>query len=286
MSEQREGGNPGKPSAGSFTIRAILDKMPDEPRQPKQVIKETSEQKRVRELAERRLAIGALERSLAGRLVEDTRESSQQKNESVPVTVIEKPVAPKPSIQPTVEESVQKVAEPDDLSKKRSRAEFKKGLPSGFKETRMSDQRLLISNMDLPWLKKTEEIPLAMVTLSDTEGQKFYYGSIVRGKLAQVAAQLTREQNKHADTLLYTYLPDFIKRKSSFIKTIKNQITNRPICYLGNVAGQRVYFIEFGRVNDTPVIIRIAVCDKAKQDEVLAVLTTQPRSIIKGKSRL
>lgn len=281
-----------------FKITAILDEMPDEPkrvtktpdpkipRRVRQAVKETYDQKRARELEEKRLAIQALENSLV-RSPHDNIDTDKQVEASTTTHVAKGHVITKKPVRPIPEHHQRLARKEPAASQRRSNTELRRGLPSGFKESRISEEKLTVTTKELPWLRKTEKIPLALITLSDTAGQKFYFGSIVRGKLAQAAAELTSDQNRYADSLLYTYLPDFVRRRLDFISRLSNRVTINPIYYVGNDQGQRVYFMESSdKIKEMPVIMRIAVCDKAQQDEVLSVLTTTSRSFSKARSRL
>ena len=161
--------------------------------------------------------------------------------------------------------------------------------PPSIAESRelSTSQVLNLTPEDLPWLKKAEKITLSEVVIPGSEHKKYYYGEAIRERLVQPASQLTPKQKGSIISLLSTHLPELVTRGfSSHAKLIVNRATERPIYYLGNIAGQRVYFMRMGNLDELPVIIQVAACDKAQQDEVLRVLTTKDRKDIKKFSKL
>jgi hypothetical protein len=163
-----------------------------------------------------------------------------------------------------------------------------KNLPTAFEAVENIGETFLVGNHVLPWLSNEQEIPLVRVRLAGT-GQVFHFGSAIRGKRLQDAATaLDERRNRVVDQLFYSRIPDLIT--SGFAhsaKVLENRTTDDPIYYFGNKSGQRVYFMKFnGEQRELPLILRIAVCDKANQSDVLSVLTTQDRKRIKYKGRL
>ena len=174
-------------------------------------------------------------------------------------------------------------------SKLQPTAEVKsKALPSGFKEVRRSGQILVISQEDLPWLgQQSLAVSLAEITLVGG-GEKFLYGSAIYGKdLVDAAGQLDEQRSTVANQLFYSHLPEFIRKGCHpYIKGVDSRLTDRPIYNVYNRGGQRVYFMRFDRLQGLPVIIRIAVCDKAREIQVLGVITGSSHKTIKKSSKL
>lgn len=161
------------------------------------------------------------------------------------------------------------------------------GLPSGFKDVQRREQTLNVPREEIPWLETSERVHLAKVTLQGTNGI-FYLGSMIRGEvLVHAADQLDPHRSRIANHLLYSQLPELItKGFNSRVDIIRDPVTEKPIYYLGNPGGQRVYFMRFDNIEGVPVIIRIAVCDKARQLQVLRVLTTWSSARIKATGKL
>lgn len=163
------------------------------------------------------------------------------------------------------------------------------GLPSGFEKVRRSEQSLIVSQKDFPWLaQESRSISLVEITLAGSDNQRFFYGSAILGKeLTEAADQLDKHRSKIANNLLYSHLPEFIRSGSHpYIKLVHDPVTERPIYNVYNKGGQRVYFMRFDKLQGIPVIIRVAVCDKDRQAQVLGVFTTQSHKVIKQVSRL
>src|SRR5579884_1538442 len=135
-------------------------------------------------------------------------------------------------------------------------------------------KKLSISREQIPWMRDENE-ELSLVKITTDEGQEFYLGSLVTGKkLIDVANQLSPEQNEIANGIFYRALPDIIhNRTNRFIRPIREPKTEEKIMYVHNIPGQRVYYIRFGQEDGIPVIIRLAVCNKAQEDDVLSVIS-------------
>ncbi len=146
---------------------------------------------------------------------------------------------------------------------------------------------LLITGKDLPWLDQ-QEAELSLDKITFVEGVRFFYGNIIYGKkLTEAANQLDEHRKEIADNLLSSHLPGFIKDgHHPYIKQVDGRITERPIYNVYNHGGQRVYFMRFDKLQDIPIIIRIAVCDKAREDEVLSIITNRSHKVIKQRSKL
>lgn len=160
-------------------------------------------------------------------------------------------------------------------------------LPSGFEEVRRTDQRLELTKADLPWLPEEKTaIPLVRIRLEG--GNEFYLGSAIKEKRLRIAAnQLDQHRSQLTNSLLYSHVPDLVIRgHNPYIRIVNNARSERPIYYVGNRGGQRVYFARFDKLQGIPVIIRIAVCDKNMEEVVLSVITIASHKRIKQSSKL
>lgn len=163
-------------------------------------------------------------------------------------------------------------------------------LPSGY-ETVSRGPRIIVPRTEIPWLDKEEEsIQLARIKI--VGGQDFYLGSIIRGKKLTAAANaLDEHRSRISNNLLNTAIAEYIRTGfNPSIKIVDNKITRNNIYYTGNQGGQRVYFMrmdKFLRPGDKlPIIVRIASCDKAQQNDVLSVITSSTHRQNKRLGRL
>jgi len=156
-------------------------------------------------------------------------------------------------------------------------------LPSGFKEVKKADTTLQVTPDEIPWLRKDAAVNLVLITMKDSMNSQLYFGSAIRGKVLVGAANNMSEHQKNiTDNLLYAHLPDIAETKViRFAQRLVNAITDRPIFYFANKGGQRVYFIRLADIDNVPLIVRIGVCDKTDQAEVLTILTTKDYKDIK-----
>lgn len=146
-------------------------------------------------------------------------------------------------------------------------------LPRPAFETSSQAPKITVDRREIPWLpSETEDIQLKRRTLTD--GTEFFLASVIRGRrLEDAANQLDRHRKQITDNLFNSALPDFIRGHNTNVRSVERPVTRKPIHVVGNPGGQRVYFMRFGSIEGLPIILRLAVCDKAKQPEVLAVLT-------------
>lgn len=172
-------------------------------------------------------------------------------------------------------------------------------LPSGFKEVVPGVIKLPLTLDKLPWLKEgnrgtdngnTDQytVSLALVTLSDTGNRQFYLGSYIHHPvLLEAALALKEDQSNSVNQLYYSCLPDIVRSDySPRVKMVKNPRGGVNIYSTGNKAGQRVYFMRFDSINGLTVLVKVAVCDKERQDLVFSVLTTRDRKEIKKLGKL
>lgn len=161
-------------------------------------------------------------------------------------------------------------------------------LPSAFKEVKRTEQAYKMTQGEIPWLEhETEMIHLAKVTLSGSENTSFFFGNMLRTKpIIDAANQLDEHRTRIANNILYAHLPEFLRGQFNNITKMDHVRTNRPVYYIGNKSGQRVYFMRFDNLDSIPVIIRIAVCDKARQDKVISVIGYKSQKYIKQSGKL
>lgn len=167
-------------------------------------------------------------------------------------------------------------------------------LPSGFSEIRQAERQLHITQTDIPWLpkaKKEQDINLVHVRL--VGGGEFYFGNTIRDDRLIIAAEsldaggLNRSQI--ANQMLYSRLPTFIRDgHHPGIRPVYNARTEWAMYEAGNGNGERVFFVRtrLDKLQDIPVIIRVAVCDKSMERVVLGVITTSSKKRIKQTARL
>ena len=157
--------------------------------------------------------------------------------------------------------------------------------PRKTPEVARTGKSITIRKEDIPWLE-TPVHKVELVTMRHGSVE-FLFGSAVEGKkLKKAAGRLNEYRSELCNQLLNSHLPQFAEGFHPRVSTLGNAITHQPIFYVGNNGGQRLYFMRFGRIENKPVIVKIAVCDKSDQGQVLSVLTDQSKKVIKKVSRL
>ena len=151
-----------------------------------------------------------------------------------------------------------------------------------LRETERTDFKVGIHKSDLPWLPENyHESNLVQIRIGTS---RFLFGSAVKGQLlTEAAQQMDEHRSEIANQLLHTHLPQFAEGYNPHVKVVDNPKTRQPIFYVGNKGGQRVYFMRFGNLDRMPVIVKVAACDKAREVDVLAEITTDSRKQIKAK---
>ncbi len=153
--------------------------------------------------------------------------------------------------------------------------------PIKIREAERTDFKVRLHKEDLPWLPDNHH-EVHLVRMRIGSGQ-FLFGSAIKGRpLVEAAQQLDEHRSEIANNLLYTHLPQFAEGYNPHVKIVENTKTRQPIFYIGNKGGQRVYFMRFGKIENMPVIVKIAVCDKARQLGVLEEITTDSRKRLKS----
>lgn len=153
--------------------------------------------------------------------------------------------------------------------------------PTKIREAERTDFKVRIHKEDLPWLPDSHhEVHLVRMRIGSDQ---FLFGSAIQGRsLVEAAQQLDKHRSEITNNMLYTHLPQFSEGYNPHVKLLSNSRTKQPVFYIGNRGGQRVYFMRFGKMDNIPVIVKIAACDKADQIDVLGVLTTLSRSQLKN----
>jgi dipeptidyl aminopeptidase/acylaminoacyl peptidase len=162
-----------------------------------------------------------------------------------------------------------------------------KGIPSGYQEV-SHGLTAQIGPEQIPWLEGQRQITLARFVPQG--GREFYLGHAVSGKkLLRAAEKLGPYRSSLIDNMFYASLPQYTETGfSPAVRSIVNPVGDRRINYFANPGGQRVYFIRMddllGPENKTPVIVKVAVCDKTDQLDVLTTITEGNRTFMKKRS--
>jgi len=157
--------------------------------------------------------------------------------------------------------------------------------PVKLRETERTDSKVRLLRSEIPWLP--EEYYEAHLVKMRVGSHNFLFGSAIRSKpLIAAANQLDAHRSEICNKLLYSHLPQFTEGYHPKVRLVKNHRSKQPIFEIDNNGGQRVFFIRFNNLDNMQVIVRIAVCDKAMEDEVLSVITTDSRKFIKKSARL
>jgi hypothetical protein len=162
-------------------------------------------------------------------------------------------------------------------------------LPSGFKEVRQAKEKIKLLIEQFPWLEEDLDINLVDITLAGSDNKHFLFGSAIKANitLLEAADQLDERRKRVVDNMLYTQLPTFIDQgHTPSIRQISNPRSETTVYVTGNTSGQRVYFTRLDKIDDKPVIVRLAICDKSKEEEVLGQLTSDSKKVIKASARL
>lgn len=163
-----------------------------------------------------------------------------------------------------------------------------RAIPSGYSEV-SHGLTAQIGPEQIPWLEGQRSITLARFVPQG--GREFYIGHAVSGKrLIRAAEKLGEHRSGLVDNMFYAALPEYTNNGySPAVRTVVNSVGDIRINYLANPGGQRVYFVRadklLGDENRIPVIVKVAVCDKSDQVEVLTVLTNKDRSVLKRKTQ-
>jgi hypothetical protein len=154
--------------------------------------------------------------------------------------------------------------------------------PSGYEQSFSLVDPVNITRDVLPWLENGDSYTLYISRCVIQGGKEFLLASAIGSNptLIEAANGMTEKQKQHTDNMFYSRLPELINNGySPNIETMASTTTGQPIYVMRNRSGQRIYFsrsylgvdeeIELG-----PTILRLAVCDKNKQDCVMKVLSS------------
>src|SRR3990167_10127313 len=157
--------------------------------------------------------------------------------------------------------------------------------PRKTPEVQRGSHSIRINQNDIPWLETpTHRVELVTMRHGSVE---FLFGSAIQSKrLLEAARQLDGHRSDICNNLLYSHLPAYAEGFHPRISTVTNVRTRQPIFEIGNKGGQRVFFMRFGRIEGRPVIVKVAVCDKARENKVLSQITTESKKYIKQSARL
>lgn len=150
-------------------------------------------------------------------------------------------------------------------------------VPTKVRETERTDFKVRLHRNDIPWLPEDHhDVHLVQMRLG--KGQ-FLFGSAVKGKtLVSAAEQMGSQKSEKANRMLYSHLPQFADGFNPNVVMVKNAVTRQPIFYLKASTGERVYFMRFGKIDNMPVIVKIAACNKTQESKVMAAITSESRS--------
>src|SRR3989344_2017201 len=157
--------------------------------------------------------------------------------------------------------------------------------PRKTPEVARTGKSITIRKEDIPWLE-TPAHKVELVTMRHGSVE-FLFGSAIQSKrLREAARQLDGHRSDICNNLLYSHLPQYSEGFHPKVTPVKNSVTRQPMFEIGNKGGQRVFFMRFGKIEGKPVIVKIAVCDKARENKVLSQITTESRKSIKQSARL
>lgn len=160
-------------------------------------------------------------------------------------------------------------------------------LPLGYETVRQSDEKVSVTRKNFPWIPSDTHVRLTEISLNS--GKKYFLGSLLRGKQILKAAIKLAKQTVWSDQSnddFYKEIKALIDSGNDYspnIVTLRNPRGNRAIYYVKN-DHVRVYFARMdplrvasvnGQKIDIPVIIKLAVCHKNYQKEVLSVISNE-----------
>lgn len=153
-------------------------------------------------------------------------------------------------------------------------------MPTKLREVERTDFQVRIGKDELPWFPEDNDVHLVKIKVGIS---KFLFGSSVQSKgLVDIASKLDSHRSNIANNLLQTHLPQFSDGFNPHVRTLNQTVTRHPIFYVSNNGGQRVFFMRFGKIDNMPVIVRIAVCDKTDQVKTLKILTNESKKHLKA----
>jgi hypothetical protein len=165
-------------------------------------------------------------------------------------------------------------------------------LPSGYLAAEQLPEHLTVDTELLPWLREPHELTVAKCDIDG--GTSFYLASVVGShrRLIAAAEGMTDDQKQITDNMFYSRIAGFVQNgHAPNVDTLPKPATDFPIHVMRNKGGQRAYFgipllpLKPGE-QPVPVVLRLGVCDKNKQGEVMKVLTdASKREQMRKKSK-
>lgn len=158
--------------------------------------------------------------------------------------------------------------------------------PVRLREAERVDNKVRLQKSEVPWLPEVYyETHLVRMRIGTSQ---FLFGSAIRGRaLVDAANQLDTHRSQICNNMIYTHVPSYAEGYNPHVRLVKNPRAKFPTFEIDNPGGQRVFFMRLANSFDNlPVIVKIAVCDKAKEQQVLATITTDSKKSIKKSARL
>ena len=158
--------------------------------------------------------------------------------------------------------------------------------PIKLRETERTDARFRLQKSEVPWLpEEYYEAPLVRMRVGSSQ---FLFGSAIRGQaLVDAANQLDSHRSQICNNLIHTHVPSYAEGYNPHVTLVKNSRAKFPTFEIRNKGGQRVFFMRLAdNLDNMPVIVKIAVCDKAREKQVLTTITTDSKKSIKKSARL
>lgn len=140
----------------------------------------------------------------------------------------------------------------------------------------MAAKPVVLGTEDLPWLNEPVELTAAAVTMKDETCPPFLVASALgtSDRLVDAAQGMTEGQRENTDNMFWSRIGNFVKDGyHPRIETMPKPSTEEPIHVMRNNGGQRVYFTFRKTDEGMPVVVRLAVCDKNKQKQVMKMLS-------------
>lgn len=158
--------------------------------------------------------------------------------------------------------------------------------PVKLREAERTDAKVRLQKSEVPWLPG--EYYEAHLTRMRIGSSQFLFGSAIRGRaLVDAANQLDTHRSQICNNLIDTHVPSYVGGFNPHVRLVRNSRARFPTFEIGNKGGQRVFFIRLADSFDNlPVIVKVAVCDKARENQVLSTITTDSKKSIKKSARL
>ena len=149
-------------------------------------------------------------------------------------------------------------------------------LPSGYRSIEQLPNASYVTPDQLPWLARPQELSTVRCTLQG--GETFLLASAVgtHPDLVKAANSMTSQQGKNTNNMLYSRLAGFVSNGYSSPQVSSCDTMPIPTFVLRNNGGQRVYFAMLSSPDsEERLFIKLAVCDKNHQQNVMDVIDTK-----------